>query len=352
MDKELLEIKIETRKLSEDVAAAKITSADATKRLNELRAKKAEIEKKIALRNAPRNEKSTSFADVKKAMVEKRAITLSGTGAINQVNELVKELQTKTPLLGGVKYFYGPNASTNIPVFSPTIAKPGAYSEGATSVAADTTASLSSKNLTPRAFVSLLPVSAETINLGSVNFEAELPAIFADAFAYGFHKAIATGTGAGNDFSGIFTVAAANTNPILTSVGGGDIVIADLVNLATRLQDYTDAGVIIINPALYTQIMADPTTGVAELYKEELIRNKTIEGVRVILTSSAPSSVATGAIVAVGGRLENYGVAMASEIQIDPIKKVGDTNTYFQATVFANGSPIINKEFIGVKMTA
>jgi hypothetical protein len=45
-------------------------------------------------------------------MTEKRAITLNGTGAIAQV----KELQAKTPLLEKVRYFYGANAATNIPV--------------------------------------------------------------------------------------------------------------------------------------------------------------------------------------------------------------------------------------------
>jgi hypothetical protein len=57
-------------------------------------------------------------------------------------------------------------------------------------------------------------------------------------------------------------------------------------------------------------------------------------------------------VYAVGGRLENYGLAMASEIQIVPILKVGDTNTYFQASVFANGSAILDKEFFGLKVPA
>jgi hypothetical protein len=41
---------------------------------------------------------------------------------------------------------------------------------------------------------------------------------------------------------------------------------------------------------------------------------------------------------------------MASEIQIVPILKVGDTNTYFQASVFANGSAILDKEFFGLEV--
>jgi HK97 family phage major capsid protein len=246
-------------------------------------------------------------------------------------------------LLQGVKYFYGPNASTNIPVFSPTIATPARYAEGATGITPETQAVLGYKVLSPKAFVSLLKVSAEAIDLGSVNLEAELPIIFADAFAQGFHKAIATGTGTGNNFTGIFTTAAAG------STIAADPGIKALRDLALQLQDYADSGVIIINPSVYSLIMADSTGGEVDLYKEELIRNKTIEGVSVILTGAAPSSVASGAVYAVGGRLENYGLAMASEIKIEPGNIVGDTNHYFTASVYANGNAIINKEFIGLE---
>jgi HK97 family phage major capsid protein len=345
MEKELIGNKIEIRKLHEDVSGGKITSEDARKKLDELRAKKAEIEKRIALQKAPipKTESSASFADIKKAMVEKRAITLNGTGAINQVHELVKELQKKTPLLQGVRYFHGPNASTNIPIFSPTIARPAAYAEGAKNVAEDTQAALGGKSLTPHAFISLLPVSAETLALGSVNFEAELPAIFADAFAQGFHNAIATGSGTGLDFRGIFAAVSAGS-PATASPG-----VKALRDLALTMQDYNDSGVIIMNPAVYSAIMADATGGEVDLYKEELIRNKAIEGIHLILTSACPNSVSAGAVWAVGGRLQNYGLAMASELQITPKTKVGDTNTYFEAVVFANGSPILDKEFFGLK---
>jgi HK97 family phage major capsid protein len=344
MDKELLENKIELRKLSEDVSTGKIKSEDAKKRLEELRAKKTEIEKRVALEKSPvvsKTDSGASFADIKKALIEKRAITLSGTGAINQINELVKELSKKTPLLEMVRKFTGAAANVNIPVFSPTLAVPGAYAEGATNVAADAQAALGSKSLTPHAFVSLLPVSAETLTLGSVNFEAELPAIFADAFGQGFHTQILTGSGTGLNFRGIFTVAKSNTTFIEK-----DPSIMALRDLALTLQDYNDMdGAILMHPTVYSTIMADSGVEV-DLYKEELIRTKTIEGIRLILTSGAPSSLASGACYAVGGSLKNYGFAIASELQIEPIKKVGDTNTYFQASVFANGSPIIDKEFI------
>jgi hypothetical protein len=109
-------------------------------------------------------------------------------------------------------------------------------------------------------------------------------------------------------------------------------------------------GVIIMHPSVYSLIMADTAvTNGEDLYKEELIRSKMIEGVRVMLTTACPSSVASGACFCVGGSLGNYGLAIAAELQIEPLKKVGDTDTYFQAFLFANGSPIKEQEFIGLK---
>jgi HK97 family phage major capsid protein len=311
-----------------------------------LRAQKRDIEQQIALASAPKNETRTS-ADIQKALIEKRAITLNGTGAIEQIRELAKELQAKTPILEKVRYFYGPNAATNIPVLSPGLATPAVAAEGATSIAADTTATLVSKSITPHAYVSILPVSLETITMGTVNFDSELPAIFADAFAQAFHRGILNGTGTGLDFNGLFTaVPAANK---IECAATGNPQIADLVELALTIQDLTDEGVIVLAPSIYAGILADTSTGVAEVYKEELIRSKTIENVKVILTSAAPSVLTAGSLVAVAGRLDDYGLGMASEIVIEPIKKVGDTNTYFQASVFANGTTIIDKNFYGLE---
>jgi HK97 family phage major capsid protein len=340
-----LDIDIQIRNLQENIVSGKIKADDAKKKFEELRSQKKDIEQQIALANAPINE-VRSTADIQKALIEKRAITLNGTGAIEQIRELAKELQAKTPILERVRYFYGPNASTNIPVLSPGLATPATAAEGAIAINADTTATLVNKTITPHAYVSILPVSLETITMGTVNFDSELPAIFADAFAQAFHKGIVIGTGTGLDFKGLFT-AIPSVNKIECAATGAP-KIADLVKLALTVQDLTDNGVIVLAPSIYAGILADSTTGVAEVYKEELIRNKTIENVNIILTSAAPSTLTAGSTVAVAGRLEDYGIGMASEILIEPIKKVGDTNTYFQASVFANGTTIVDKNFYGL----
>jgi HK97 family phage major capsid protein len=139
----------------------------------------------------------------------------------------------KTPILNAVKYFYGANAQTNIPVLTPSVATPGNYAEGVTNVAADGQAQLVSKVITPYAYVSLLPVSAETLTLGSVNFETELPSIFADAFAQAFHNGILTGDGAGRNMKGLF-VGVPTGNQIQCSAAGAPKVV-DLVSLQSLI---------------------------------------------------------------------------------------------------------------------
>ena len=346
MNEELLKINVELRSLAEKVKDGSVKAEDAQKQLDTLKVQKRDIEQKIAQANVPTEERTTSLADIKQAMIEKRAITLNGTGAINQIRELQKELAMKKEILDLVRYFYGPNASTNIPVLSPSVATPATAAEGATSVAVDNQATLKNKALTPHAFVSILPVSAEALSLGSVNLESELPAIFGEAFADGFARQVVNGDGTGLNFGGLFT-GIPDTQRV-TCAATGMPVVADLVTLALTMKDYTDEAVIVISPTVYSGIMADTTDGVAGLYKEELIRSKTIEGVRVVVTGYAPSATATGSIVAVAGRMTDYGFGLASEITIEPIKKVGDTNTYFQAIVFANGDKIVARNFYGL----
>jgi len=351
MNKEkLLQIDIELRNLSESVKGGTVTPADVQIKLDSLKAEKRAIEQEIALAEAPIEKRggdpAPNLADVKDAMIQKRAITLNGTGAINQVRELAKELSMKREILRLVRWFQGPNASTNIPVLSPGLAVPGGFPEGATDIGKDSQAVLGSRNLTPHAFVSILPVSAETISMGIVNPESELPAIFADAFAEGLARQVLIGDGTGQNFRGLFHDIVAG-NQIPCGAAGGPRV-ADLAGLAMRIRDMTDDGTIVLHGGTYARILADNTAGVAELYKEELIRNKTIEGVRVLVTGFAPSSVSAGATVAVAGRLSDYGIAVAGELKISPIERVGDTRTFYQATMFANGSKIVDKNFFAL----
>jgi HK97 family phage major capsid protein len=350
LKKRKMDIEIQIRALREDIVGGKIKADEAKKKFDELRANLEQVTKEIAQANAPVATRDAALpavrtADLIQAAREHRAITLNGTGSIAQVKELAKLLQEKTPVLEKVRMFYGPNASTNIPVLNTGLAAPVQAAEGATNIAVDTTAEMGVKSLTPKAFVSILPVTLEALTLGIVDFENELSVIFSDAFARAFHGRIVKGPG-GSDFQGLFTGVV--TENLIACAQAGYPKIDDLVLLALTIQDFADDACIVLHPSIYAGIISDDTN-LNLPYREEMIRGKTIEGVPLILTSAAPSAVAAGNTVAVAGRLSDYGFAVAGEITIDPIKKVGDTNTYFQASMFANGAKIVDKNFYGLK---
>jgi HK97 family phage major capsid protein len=316
----------------------KLSKRGVEKRLAALRAERRDIERRAAAAAAPvTDRKDGKYRALVEAMLQPRDITVNGTEAMEVIQELMKELQPKTPLLQGVRYYYS-KGDTKIPVLSPTIAAPVSYGEGTKSVPDDMQAQLAPVVLDPKAYISELAVTYETLQKSAVNLDAELPAIFADAFWQGLHKQILTGNGAGNNMQGIFTAAASATGENkLTCATAGTVTIADVVSLATAVQERTDDAVIILSPAIYSLIMADATAGVADLYKEELIRDKRLEGLQVLLTPGAPKATSAGAVVAAAMRLEDYALGIADKLSIMPIHQPHDPATYYQAVLLADG---------------
>ena len=301
--------------------------------------KRALEQERAALENPSLRQKENTMEirELIDAMKEKRAITLNGTGSVNFVPEIIKDAQAKKPLLGLARTFYGRDAETKISVFSPTVARPAKQAEGAANIAEDSQAALGSISVAPCAYVSLLPITQEALLLSSANIESELPAIFADAFADAMYYGMVNGSGAEDEMTGIFAAGAVGNK--INCEAAGLPTMADLVNLALKLQDYNQTAVLVMNPTVYSAITASADDNYA-VYKEELIRNKTVEGVQVILTGAAPTATTAGSALVVGMDMKNYALAIAQELVIEPLKKVGDTKTYFQASMFLNGRPI------------
>ena len=336
--------KAESRNLSDEERSrydAVIKEADGFAAMVEAEERVARLEKSIA--DVPQDESrenKEAFSEIRSAMTEKRAITVNGTGAVNVVSQIVKQMSQKKALIGKYRYFYGPNASTVIPILSPGLATPAGQSEGATGLSSDSTAVLGASTILPKAYVSILPVSAEAMLLSGASIEAELPSIFADAFGTALFNGSLTGAGTGNTMTGMF-VDAALTNNVSCAASGAPKLI-DLFNLAASVKDYADDAVIVIHHSFITSMMNE-TTSESTPIKNELLIKGTVYGVPVVTSGAAPSATTEGSVVAVAMPMSNYAVGMADELQIDPIKVKGDTNTYFQATSFFNGKPIVAK---------
>lgn len=282
-------------------------------------------------------EKGHEFRDIRTAMAEKRAITVNGTGAVAVVQEIVKQLLPLNRLTSKFRTFYGPNASTVIPILTPHLATPAGQSEGATSVASDSTAVLAAKTLQPKCYVSVLPVSAEAMLMSGANLDAQLPAIFAEAFGAAMLSGSITGDGTGNNMTGMFLDAALTNNKACAAAGTPKLL--DMVNLALEIMDKTENGLIVCAPSILASLIAETTAESAPI-KQELLTSRSIMGVPVVPTSYAPTTLTAGSVVAVGMDMSNYALAIANDLVITPIRVKSDTNTYFQAEMFFNGTPV------------
>lgn len=317
-----------------------------------LAAERRAFEQERAAHTAPvtgQTEYRSTLESLKNAMVEKRAITLNGSGAVAVVNELFKVVQQKTAILDGVKVFYGANSNTVIPILSPRPAVPTRQAEGASNISSDSTAALGATELKPETYVSVLPISFEALKYCGADIEASLNEVFAGSFAQAMANGMLTGRGKPTYYEmyGLFTqVPSANQ---IACAASGAPTMADLVNLALRMQDRDMVEpTIVMNPAFYAAITAAATSGY-DNYKNELIINKTIEGVKVELSGKCPSTSVANDIMVVGYDKSGYAIGVASELTIEPIKKVGDTNTYFQATMAFDGAPIVAASTFALK---
>ena len=337
---------MDEKKLDELMTELRSTQDKLAKDREDFEAEQRAFEKeRAAYQNNPgvqaRTEMTTQLRDVVTAMKEKRAITLSGAGAVEVVNALFKVFKNKTEILDGLRYFYGPNAQTKIPVLSPRPARPSRVAEGVTNASSDSTAALGHTDLEPETYFSELPVSFETLKYLPVDFESQLPEIFADAFADAIANQVVNGRGKTTyyEFGGLFTQVPSG-NKIACGASGAP-KISDLVALALKMQEKVMVDpCIVISPTLYAGIAAASVSGY-DVYKNELIMNRTIEGVKILVSGYAPSTTTADAIVAVGFDRGDYAVGITTDITIRPINAINNTNTYFQALLGIDGKPIV-----------
>ena len=300
--------------------------------------------------------RNSVFAEMAKAILEKRTINAinitdtlgedaaNGIGRVNQFAQLWDLIKQKEPLLDQVSYFNGPNFETQIPVLEARPATPTKVSEGWTGndPSATKSAGLAVKKLNPETYVAILPITYEAARHSFVGLEERIPALLAESFRTAMCNLV---------FDGIFdadNIAASNQ---IATASASAVSIKDLMDLALAVKD-TDVAepVMVMNQGIYAAIAAADSNGY-DFVKEELVRNKTVEGVKVILTGKAPAFGTASAddIVVWCGDLKNYALAIADQVTIEPMKKLGDSMTYYQAIMAFAGAVVQPKNVFGLK---
>lgn len=299
----------------------------------------------------PENRSSSEgWGEVRKAMLEKRAISSNGAG-VNTVSDVITALVDGGKLRSKVAVFTAPTAKSIVPTFAPSLALPVGQAPGATGVAADSTAVLAGKELALKSWMSILAVNMDA--LVSTSIEAKLPGIFAESFAGAIDKGILVGTGSGSDMLGVFVASASGvtTTQDIACAASGAPKWVDLIKLAGQIigigGDLSKAA-IVMHPDLIANLLSEATTS-TEALKTELLTKGTIRSIPVIESSYCPTTLTAGSYVAVGGHFNHYGLAIARELTIDPVKTVGYDGTTFQAFCYMQGAPIVATSFRRLK---
>ena len=314
------------------------TIKKAQETLAEVRSAKKELDQARALANAPVNENRTAeknkfYSDIQNAMKENRTVKVNGTGTVNVAKELVFALEDKDDLLSKFSIHAGASASNVIPVWNNSIGEFAPVEEDGTFESEGD--GLASVTVEPKAFAKSIKVSDETLKLSAVEFESALNKILTAATRRTILKGIFNGV------DGRFV-------PIdkdATEVEVSKLDPSAIQKIALTVLSKTDNGTILMNPMTYADIV-DAGTKKDEILLKQLIENKNVEGVDVVLSAYVPAEKV------VAGDLGNYGIGLANEMEITPKSTVGSLAHNYDASIYVAGKPIIAKDFFTLKVSA
>ena len=364
-------VELELRSLRDDVKnTEKEVNVDEVRgQMKDLEAKRSALVKEMAEldkpeEGAPEARKGLFDAEElrKLASGELRSITIGSDGGSVGVGKLFFAVAEKDELLAQADFNYGKDALTKIPVILP-LGDLTSSTEGTTAVTTDTEAGLSITALEPKAYPRVLPVSAEALTLGVVELESKMQGIFDKAYRKAMHKGMLVGAGTDGDaMTGIFTTvegditasaatSAANYPARIIGIGtSAALTVSKLAELAVKVSGLDETYTIVMSPAAYAAVIADTDAGEdTKIYKESLIRDKSIENVKVVVDSFAPTvSTAARKALVVAAPLGRYEIGVAKAATIDTIKVKGDKNTYFQAIPFFDGRQADNRDLYAI----
>jgi hypothetical protein len=183
--------------------------------------------------------------------------------------------------------------------------------------------------ITPKGLAIQLRVDLLADIINKDNIEKILKGILYRPFAKAIEKAVINGT--------FFDSPLWNTDRTIE----GQLNFDGLLTLARTISAETDQGYIVGNTSIINTII-DSMTDTA--YKNELLLNGTLEGVKIIKTVNAPNDNEKKLIAYDASHIK---FLMDSDILASKFKVLGEINVYYQFMIFINGG-IISERCIGL----
>ena len=278
--------------------------------------------------NPGQKESKKEWRGLADAIMEKRAIQVSGTGIVETVPELIRLVKNRNVAAGQARYFRGPRTGFTIPLVSAYPAAPTKQSEGATSITVDSTAALTYKSLTPVTYMSILPVTWEQAKYSVVS-EAEILQLLADSFSDAIETNLLSSSSSG-DIKGIFASAAVASGNKTTCAAAGYATLAEVYAFAGKLKGKTGNYEIWLPVEQLSALMAESTSDY-NFVKEEIAHKGTIRGIKVNESNNITASTSSGATLVLGTDLSsNYGIVWADDLEIRPVVNYNSSLTYYQ----------------------
>ena len=267
--------------------------------------------------------------NISKELLERRAVTLSGTGTTVTDSELVKLVKNTHKVLGDVKFYYGANG-TVIPVQAslPSVPSSKAESDFTNAISNANTLALTTISLTPSEDVAGLALTDYNLRMSAIS-ESELISIFAEAFGDKWDSAIQ------DELVDASNVDSANK---VTAAAAGYATWADIIPLAIKLRGKNGTFKFYMT-AEQEEALEQKRETDYDFYAEELIRKGTIKGIEVVILDKNGSTTAGNVLVFATDLKKNYAFGLAQDVVVEEVPSMYAGKQY-------KGSAFIDHKFI------
>lgn len=283
------------------------------------------------------------------ALVERRAVAIGANGDSLFSKKVFEVAGDRTDVIGLVTMEDGAAPNTKFSLFSPNLDQVVRVSEDGTSSAVSTTA-FAPVTVTPAPYLAYLPVSDSFLKQNPAGVVGKLGEHFNKAFLRKMAKEIIIGSGSG-EMKGVFIDTGITTSA--TTAAPGVPKMVDIIALIAKMSGrfLRSELAIIMNPAYWSNIMAEDTkrqhvnVGASDYF--------TFDGVRIIESDHAPTTLTIGSKVAVIGNFADYGVARAQTVEMTMLAPVaGSLNSNLQGVAYFDGKAIVPSSFAVLKTGA